>query len=48
MDYLSLSAWEIAEKIKSKEVSSVEITKLVLEKAKEKNEIINGYITICE
>lgn len=48
MDYLSLSAWEIAEKIKSKEISSLQVTKLVLERAKKLNETINGYITICE
>ena len=48
MDYLSLSAWEIAEKIKNKEISSVEVTKLSLERAKELNKTINGYITICE
>ena len=48
MDYLSLSAWEIAEKIKNKEISSVDVTKLVLDRAKKMNETINGYITICE
>ena len=48
MNYLSLSAWEIAEKIKNKEISSVDVTKLVLAHAKEMNKTINGYITICE
>lgn len=48
MDYLSLTAWEIAEKIKNKEVSSIEITKLTIERAKSLNATINGYITICE
>ncbi len=48
MNYLALSAWEIAEKIKNKEISSVEVTKLSLERAKSMNETINGYITICE
>ncbi|MFA7637381.1 MAG: Asp-tRNA(Asn)/Glu-tRNA(Gln) amidotransferase subunit GatA [Monoglobales bacterium] len=48
MDYLSLSAWEIAEKIKNKEISAVEVTKLSIGRAKKLNETINGYITICE
>ena len=48
MNYLALSAWEIAEKIKNKEISSTQVTKLSLERAKSMNETINGYITICE
>ncbi len=48
MDYLSLTAAEIAEKIKNKEVSSVEVTKGVIDHSKELNKEINGYITICE
>ncbi len=48
MNYLSLTAWEIAEKIKNKEISSVEVTKLTLQHAKSMNGTINGYITICE
>lgn len=48
MDLNKLSASEIAEKIRKKEVSSFEVTKSALDFAKEKNKEINAFITITE
>ena len=48
MDLNNLSASEIAEKIRKKEVSSFEVTKSALDFAKEKNKEINAFITITE
>lgn len=48
MNLISLSASEIAEKIRNKEVSSFEVTKSAIDYAKEKNEEINAFITITE
>ena len=48
MDLLTLTAHEIADKIKKREVTSLEVTKLCIERAKKLNEKLNAYITICE
>ena len=48
MNLNKLSASEIAEKIRNKEVSSFEVTKSALDFAKEKNKEINAFITITE
>lgn len=48
MDLFTLTAHEIADKIKKREVTSLEVTKLCIERAKKLNEKLNAYITICE
>lgn len=48
MNLINLSASEVAEKIKNKEVTSLEVTKSALDFAKEKNKEINAFITITE
>lgn len=48
MDILSLTAVELGEKIKEKEISVVEATKAVLERAKKVEPEINSYVTLDE
>jgi len=48
MDLNKLTATEIAAKIKSKEVSAVEVAKDTISRALKVNAKINAYITICE
>lgn len=47
-DILKLSITELVEKLKSRELKSIDVTKAVLERIKERNETINAYVTICE
>ncbi|MCP4393495.1 MAG: Asp-tRNA(Asn)/Glu-tRNA(Gln) amidotransferase subunit GatA [Alphaproteobacteria bacterium] len=47
-ELLKLSITELAAKLKSREVKSVDVTKAALERIKERNEKINAYITISE
>lgn len=48
MDFGKMTAVEIGEKIKRKEVSSTEVTKEALDRIKRGNDKINAFITICE
>ena len=47
-DILKLTITELIEKLKTREVRSVDVTKAALERIKERNDSINAYITICE
>lgn len=47
-DILKLNITELVEKLKSRELTSVEVTKTILERIKERNNKINAYVTICE
>lgn len=47
-DILKLTMTELIEKLKTREVRSVDVTKVCLERIKERNEKINAYITITE
>lgn len=47
-EILKLTITELIEKLKSRELRSVDVTKACLERIKERNEKINAYITICE
>lgn len=48
MDFTNLSLKELRQKLDSKEISSVELTTVFLEKAKKANPQLNAYITITE
>jgi aspartyl-tRNA(Asn)/glutamyl-tRNA(Gln) amidotransferase subunit A len=48
MNYEELELNELREKLDSKEISSVELTKYFLERTKEKNPELNAFITITE
>lgn len=47
-DILKLTLTELIEKLKTREVRSVDVTKVCLERIKQRNPEINAYITICE
>lgn len=47
-DLLKLGLKEATEKIKNKEVSSVELTKEYLERIAERNDTVNAYVTVSE
>lgn len=47
-EILKLTMTELIEKLKTREVRSVDVTKACLERIKERNEKINAYITITE
>ena len=47
-DILKLTITELIEKLKTRELRSVDVTKAALERIKERNDSINAYITICE
>ena len=48
MEILSLTATELSEKIKQKEITVVEATKAVLEQIKKAEPVINSYVTVDE
>ena len=47
-DIIKMTATELAAKIKSKELSSVEVTKAFLERIKEVDPKIKAYVSVCE
>ena len=47
-EILKLTMTELIEKLKTRELRSVDVTKACLERIKARNEKINAYITICE
>lgn len=48
MNWEELELHQLREKLDSKEISSVELTKYFLERVKSQNEELNAFITICE
>ena len=47
-DIIKMTATELAAKIKSKELSSVEVTKAFLGRIKEVDPKIKAYVSVCE
>ncbi len=47
-EIIKMTATELAAKIKSKELSSVEVTKAFLERIKEVDPKIKAYVSVCE
>ncbi|WP_413853563.1 amidase family protein, partial [Candidatus Ruminimicrobium bovinum] len=47
-EIIKMTATELAEKIKSKKLSSIEVTKAFLDRIKEVNPKVKAYISVCE